>query len=269
VTGTAAIAAEGLTVGYPGRAVVAGLDLQVARGQSLALVGVNGSGKSTLLKTLAGLLAPVEGSLRLFGGPPGRNAARIAYLSQFHPRSAILPLRVRDVVLTARYARRGLLRRMTSADHDTVTLALQRVGIGHLAQNPLWSLSGGQQQRVYLAQVLAAQADILLLDEPTSGLDVGAGQQYADLVNEELSRGATVVIATHDLREAARCDTAILLAGRVVASGPPAQVLAPQRLLDAFGVALIAIPHDGHTDIAVPQDPHGHERPSTPRPARG
>jgi ABC-type Mn2+/Zn2+ transport system ATPase subunit len=257
-----------LAVGYGLSPVVTDLDLEVGAGRSLALVGVNGSGKSTLLKTLAGLLPPISGTLEVFGGIPGHAAGHaaghVAYLGQFHPGGGILPLQVRDVVLMARYRRRGLLGRITREDRDAVARSLERVGITHLANSPLRSLSGGQQQRAYLAQVLAAEADLLLLDEPTAGLDVGAGQRYGELVAEELARGACVVIATHDLRDAARCGQVILLAGRVVAAGRPQDVLRPDHLLEAFGVALMAIPHLDHTDIAVAEDPHGHEHPAHP-----
>lgn len=254
--------AQGLAVGYGNRPVVAGLDLEVGAGQSLALVGVNGSGKSTLLKTLAGLLPPVAGSLRLFGGGDGLARHHLAYLGQFHPGGGLLPLRVRDVVLMARYRRRGLLGRITREDRDVVARSLDRVGISHLADEPLRSLSGGQQQRAYLAQTLATEADLLLLDEPTAGLDAVADQRYAELVAQEVGRGASVIIATHDMRDAARCDQAVLLAGRVVATGRPRDVLSPERLLEAFGVALLAIPHLDHTDITVAEEAHGHDRPA-------
>jgi ABC-type Mn2+/Zn2+ transport system ATPase subunit len=263
-----AVLASGLAVGYGAQPVVADLDLDVEPGQSQALVGVNGSGKSTLLKTLAGLLPPVTGTLEVFGAPPGRGPRRVAYLGQFHSSGGILPLQVRDVVLMARYRRRGLLGRITREDHHVVARSLERVGIGHLAAEPLRSLSGGQRQRAYLAQVLAAEADLVLLDEPTAGLDAGAGQRYLEIVDEELERGACVVIATHDLRDAARCDQVVLLAGRVVAAGRPGDVLRPEQLLEAFGVALTAVPHLDHTDLTVTENPHGHEHPVHPGGAR-
>ena len=127
-----------------------------------------------------------------------------------------------------------------------------------LHRKALRSLSGGQQQRVYLAHTLAREADLLLLDEPTAGLDAGASERYAELVREELARGAAVITATHDVRDAARCDQAILLAGRVVAAGRPSEVLSAERLLDAFGIALLAVPHDDHVDIVVPEHAHAH-----------
>jgi ABC-type Mn2+/Zn2+ transport system ATPase subunit len=239
--------------------VVAGIVLQAPAGSTVALVGTNGSGKSTLLRTLAGLLAPVDGHLRVLGQEPGTAPARVAYLAQHQPADAVLSLRVADVVRTGRFARLGLVRRPGPEDRVAVDAAMDRTGVADLARAPLRALSGGQRQRVRLAQVLARQADLLLLDEPTAGLDAAGHRRYLDVVAEERARGATVVTATHDLGEALRCDQVLLLAGRVVAAGPPADVLRPDLLLEAFGVALQAVPHLDHTDVLAPEAAHGHE----------
>ena len=254
----AVVEAHHLAIGYNSRVVVGDVDVSLRSGQSLALVGVNGSGKSTLLKTLAGLLKPVSGDITIFGDAPGRTPQRVAYLGQFHTVGGLLPLQVRDVVMMARFRRRGLLGRLTRNDREAVARALDRLGISDLGSKPLRSLSGGQQQRVYLAHTLAREADLVLLDEPTAGLDAGANERYAELISEELARGAAVITATHDVRDAARCDQAILLAGRVVAAGSPTEVLSAERLLDAFGIALLAVPHQDHIDLVIPEDAHAH-----------
>lgn len=252
------VEAHRLAIGYDGRVVVADVEVSLRSGESLALVGVNGSGKSTLLKTLAGLLEPVSGNVTIFADEPGRTPQRVAYLGQFHSVGGLLPLQVRDVVMMARYRRRGLLGRITRDDREAVARSLERLGIADLGPKPLRALSGGQQQRVYLAHTLAREADLILLDEPTAGLDAGANERYAELINEELARGAAVITATHDVRDAARSDQAILLAGRVVAAGSPTEVLSAERLLEAFGIALLAVPHQDHIDLVVPEDAHAH-----------
>ncbi|HEX9259577.1 MAG TPA: metal ABC transporter ATP-binding protein [Acidimicrobiales bacterium] len=252
------LAARGLAVGYAGRAVVGDIELDVGAGQSLALVGTNGSGKSTLLRTIVGLLPPVAGALEVVDGSPGHAPARVAYLGQFHPTASALPLRAVDVVRMGRYPRHGLVGRLTSADERAVREAMSRLDITALAEAPLRSLSGGQRQRVHLAQVLAREADLLVLDEPTAGLDAAGRERYLQLVADETGRGATVVTATHDIGEALRCDQALLLARRIVASGRPEDVLTPDRLLEAFGIALQAFPHEDHTDVVAPEMPHGH-----------
>lgn len=252
------VRARGLSVGYHGQAVLTGIDVELEPGQALALVGTNGSGKSTLLKTLVGLLAPIAGQAQVLGDRPGRSPRRVGYLGQFHPTGSLLPLQARDVVMMGRYPRRGLLGRLTQHDRDIVTASMQRMDVAGLAAKPLRGLSGGQQQRVYLAQVLARQADLLVLDEPTSGLDAGSSERYLQVVQEELARGAALVTATHDISEALRCDQAMLLARRVIAQGPPTQVLRADRLMEAFGIALRAVHHEEHDDLIAPHTPHGH-----------
>lgn len=253
-----ALIARGLAVGFQGRPVVSDIDITLHQGQSIALVGTNGSGKSTLLKTIVGLLAPVAGTVRTLGAEPGTQPKRVAYLGQFHPAGGLLPLQARDVVMMGRYPRRGLLGRIKRSDRDAVATAMERMDVTDLALQPLRALSGGQQQRVYLAQALAREADFLILDEPTAGLDAGSSERYLQVVQEELARGAAVATATHDISEALLCDQAILLARRVIAYGVPSEVLSADRILDAFGIALRAVPHHGHEDLVAPETPHGH-----------
>lgn len=247
--------ARGLAVGYDGVAVVDGIDLAAGEGCLVALVGTNGSGKSTLLRTLVGLLPPVGGSVTVLGAEPGASPRRVAYLSQFHAAGSVLPLRARAIVRMGRFAEHGLLGRMTRHDETLVDEALERMGIAALAERAVRDLSGGQRQRTYLAQVLARRADLLVLDEPTAGLDLAGQERYEQVVGEERARGATVVVATHDIGEAARADHVLLLAGRVVASGPPEAVLTPDRLLETFGIALRGLGEG----LVVTERAHAHE----------
>jgi ABC-type Mn2+/Zn2+ transport system ATPase subunit len=239
------IAARDLSVGYGGVPLVPGIDLVVPSRSSLALVGTNGSGKSTLLRTIVGLLAPVAGSIVVLGAHPGGAPRRLAYLAQFHASGFILPLRAIEVVRMARYPERGLLGRLLPEDHALVEWAMETMGVADLAGSPLRSLSGGQQQRVYLAQALARRADLIVLDEPTAGLDAGGRELYLQAFAAELARGASIVTATHDIAEAAEYDQVLLLARRVVALGPGADVLTADRLLETFGI-LVRDPHEEH-----------------------
>ena len=259
MSSTSVVFTRELQIGYGNDAVVSDLDLDVHPGESVALVGVNGSGKSTLLKTIAGLLPAVGGEIEVFGASPGRTPERLGYLGQFHSEGGLLPIQVRDVVLMARYRHRGLLGRFTRQDHAVVDASLARLDITDLAGHALRSLSGGQRQRVYLAHALAREADLLLLDEPTAGLDAGAVVRYAELVREELARGAVVVTATHDVRDASRANHVLLLAGCVVAAGTPRDVLTQEHLSSAFGIELLAVPHGDHTDLVVPERAHAHD----------
>lgn len=232
---SASISAARLAVGYGHRPVVSDIDLELLPGQLLVLIGTNGSGKSTLLKTLAGLVAPQEGDLSVLGRSAGSSPARVAYLPQHPVSSHTLPLRARDVVAMGRFARRGLLGRMTRDDVAVIEESMVRTGADAFPHEPLRDLSGGQQQRVHLAQVLSRRAEVLLLDEPTAGLDINGRRLVAELVAEERNRGVTVVMATHELSDADTADTVLLLAQRVVSKGAPSEALTDAALRECFG----------------------------------
>jgi ABC-type Mn2+/Zn2+ transport system ATPase subunit len=253
---SACIRAQQLTLGYDRRPVVQGLTLDLLAGQALALVGTNGAGKSTFLKAVAGLLPVLEGRLEVLGTRPGGAADRVAYLSQFQSSGIILPLRAVDVVRMGRFPARGLFGRLTRADDELVIASMRRMGVDGLANASLRSLSGGQQRRVYLAQILARHAALLVLDEPTAGLDAAGKELYTAALRQELARGASVVVATHDIREAATCDLAMLLAHRVVALGPPREAITPEALLETFGIILVSQQAGG---LAVVESEHGHD----------
>ncbi len=116
---------------------------------------------------------------------------------------------------------------------------MERLEIADLAGRHLHELSGGQRQRVFVAQGLAQQAELLLLDEPITGLDLVSIERIRAAIAEEIERGTTVVMTTHDVAEANRADHVILMSGRVHAEGPPAQALHPDRLSEAYGIAIV------------------------------
>jgi len=257
VTAVAAIEAGGLAVGYDGRAVVTGLDLHLPAGGTLVVLGTNGSGKSTLVKTLVGLIPPVAGTVRVLGDAPGRHPRRVAYLGQVKVSGFALPIRARDVVTMGRFAERRLLGRITREDRRLVDASMERMGAATLADAPVADLSGGQRQRVHIAQALAWRADLIVLDEPTSGLDVAGRELLLAALAEERARGAAVVMCTHDIRDAAAADQALLLAGRVVASGRPADVLTREALMETFGLVLGELPGGGEL-VMDPVHRHDH-----------
>lgn len=253
------LAADGLAVGYDGRAVVEDLDLALAPGATLAVLGTNGSGKSTLVRTIAGLLPPVAGALNVLGGRPGAAPARVAYLGQSHPTGFVLPLRAADVVAMGRFAERRLLGRLRRDDRRLVAEAMLRMGIAPIADEPLGNLSGGQRQRVHIAQALAWRADLIILDEPTAGLDVAGRELLNGALAAERARGAAVVVCTHDISDALEADDALLLARRVVAHGPPADALSREALMETFGLVLAELP--GGSQLAMdPVHRHDHEQ---------
>jgi ABC-type Mn2+/Zn2+ transport system ATPase subunit len=249
------IQAKHLDIGFKNEIVVRDINFDLKQGEAIALIGTNGSGKSTLLKTIVGLLETMGGQLSVFGMPPGNNHRRIAYLGQFHISAFVLPIRAIDVVRMGRYPLHGLLHPMDKKDDEIIMSAMKAMGIENLASASIRSLSGGQQQRIYLAQAIAHQADLLVMDEPTTGLDAGGRELYLNAINDEICRGASVIIATHDIQEeASLCNQVMLLAHKVVAVGPPDKIMTPDALLETFGVVVA-----GENRLHVLESRHGHD----------
>ncbi|MGW2768852.1 ABC transporter ATP-binding protein [Streptomyces sp. NPDC001275] len=238
-----AIRVEGLRFGYPGREVLNGIDLGIATGELVALVGLNGCGKSTLLRLCAGLLKPTAGRV-LLGGDDlsslSRRAAarRVALLHQQGPQ--VPGMTVRHLVRQGRYAARGPLGMLRDGDDAVCARAMADVGVTEWADRPVDALSGGERQRVRLAMALAQDTHVLLLDEPTTYLDLRHQLEVMQtVVRLREERGLTVVMVLHDLGHAARfADRIVALRhGRVAADGPPAEVVTPALLAEVLGVA--------------------------------
>lgn len=229
---TMRVAASGrdLVVRYDDHVALETSDFHIPEGGITTLIGPNGSGKSTLLNVLAGIHQPSVGSVTVAAD---RN--RIAYVLQSTKVPDALPVTVQEVVSMGRYAGTHPLRRLNAQDKTAIEDAMQRMDIEAIASRHLAELSGGQRQRVFVAQGLAQDHDLLLLDEPLTGLDLPAATAIDQVIHDEQSRGCTIVMTTHDLSEAEAADWVVLLVGRVVAFGPPAEVLTPENLQAAYG----------------------------------
>ncbi len=224
-TPTPAIQAVKLSIGHEKRPVVLDLNFTLMAGSTLALVGGNGSGKTTLLRTIAGLLPPLSGGVQILGTTPAAATRRLAWLGQFQTTNPLLPLRARDVVRMAFYPVRGLWDPLRTADEQIVDRALEYFEATAFAKKPISELSGGQRQRVYLAYVLARKAELVLMDEPLSNLDAGGMDLYTKAIEGLKAGGATVVVATHNLEDAAACDQALVLGPEGWKYGPGHEIL--------------------------------------------
>ncbi len=190
------------------------LDMQLNRGDCLALIGANGSGKTTLLRLLHGLVAH-SGERRQSLWMPQARPARCAMVFQ---RPFLLNFSARWNVQLGLW----LAGQRGAAKQARAMQALHRVGLASLAERPARQLSGGQQQRLALARAWALQPDILFLDEPTSSLDPSAKREVEELIAEFAHDGITIVMSTHNLGQAKRLATrvAYLEEGRLVAERP-------------------------------------------------
>jgi len=222
-------------VRFNGRLVLDNVSFQLAQGERVAVVGPNGAGKSTLFKVMVGMLHPTQGEVRVYGHRPGGHIC-IAYVPQRSQVDWTFPVNVADVVMMGRIGKLGPLRWPKSQDWAYVRQCLEVVGLTELADRQISELSGGQQQRMFIARALAQEAELMLMDEPLTGLDM-TSQEDAFLILDELrQRQVTVVIATHDLSQAAdRFDRVMLLNRRILGLGVAEQVFTPEHLMDAYG----------------------------------
>ncbi|MGW7282567.1 siderophore ABC transporter ATP-binding protein CdtA [Streptomyces sp. NPDC054844] len=239
------LSATGVTVAYDGVDVVHDAEVRLRPGEVTVLVGPNGSGKSTLLRTVARLQRARSATLRIDGDTDGlaltsREFSRyVALLTQGRPTPG--GLTVRDVVEFGRYPYRGRWGRPDPDGPAAVDRALALTGVDGLADRGADHLSGGQLQRVWLASCLAQETGVLLLDEPTTYLDLRYQIELLDLIRDLADdHGIAVGVVLHDLDQAAAVADRITLleAGRVVADGPPEDVLTPERLSAVYGIRI-------------------------------
>ena len=224
-----------ITVRYNGRVALDDITFHLHAGERVAVVGPNGAGKSTLFKVVAGVLQPNTGEVNISGSRP-RGHICIAYIPQRNQVDWNFPVSVADVVMMGRSAKLGPLNWPHKKDWEYVHHALETVELSDLASRQIGQLSGGQQQRMFIARALAQEAELMLMDEPLTGLDTPAQEGLLDLLDTLRNQNVTVMVATHDLEQAARhFDRIMLLNHRMVAFDTPPQVLRTDNLLQAYG----------------------------------
>lgn len=243
-----ALEIENLAVELGTRQVLDGVSLRVAAGEILAVIGPNGSGKSTLLRVLAGLVQPREGELRLDESPlPTQRAARarlVALLPQSPQFDAEITLE--EMAMLGRTAHLGAYGAPSKRDAEAVEDAIY-LAAPDLRHRKIGELSGGERQRALLCRAVATRAPVLLLDEPVSALDVRFQHEILELVGRlTRERQLATICVLHGINLAAAiADSMILLGkdGRVVASGPPHDVMTETHLSAVYEVPLRVAPH--------------------------
>ena len=239
-----------LGLAYHGRRVLDGVDLRLERGEAVGLVGPNGAGKSSLLRCVTGLERHRSGAVLLDGVPIEELtreavARRIAVV----PQAATLPfsVRVEELVALGRIPHEHPLLGPRIEDREAVATAIYRVGIGDLIGRDARELSLGERQLVLIAMAVAQSAGTLVLDEPTVHLDLRRQVEVMELLAGLHRRdGVTLLAVLHDLTLAAHFfpRLVVLDRGRIIADGPPAEVLSPDRIRSVFGVdpSLVRLP---------------------------
>jgi manganese/iron transport system ATP-binding protein len=224
-----------LGVRYNGHLALEDITFHLHAGERVAVVGPNGAGKSTLFKVIAGVLQPASGEVNIYGSMP-RGHVCIAYIPQRSQVDWNFPVSVADVAMMGRIAKLGPLGWPKKRDWDLVNHALEIVKLTELSKRQISQLSGGQQQRMFIARALAQEAELMLMDEPLSGLDTPSQENILSLLDELQRQRVTVMVATHDLDQAAEhFDRIMLLNHRLIGFGPPEQVLQTEKLIQAYG----------------------------------
>ncbi|HWE60364.1 MAG TPA: heme ABC transporter ATP-binding protein [Chloroflexota bacterium] len=253
---TPVLAAERLACGYGSQPVLQGIDLRLAPGEMVALLGRNGSGKSTLLRCLGGALPPLAGQVWLQGVPLSRLSRReTARLMAVVPQEMRVPFAfsVREVVDLGRAPHAHFLQPPTPRDRQVVDRALAATDLTHLADRSFQQVSGGEQQRVALAMALAQEPRLLLLDEPTVHLDVAHQIALLRMVRRLCrEQGLSVLAAMHDINLTALYFDRLLVMGegRLLAGGDAAEVITPALIERAFGTRVVVTRHPA---LDVPQ----------------
>lgn len=235
------LAALALDFGFPGRTVGSGLNLALAEGEVLAVLGPNGSGKTTLFRTLLGLLEMRGGGVSVGGRPlasfsRAELARTIAYVPQAS--SSYFDFSVLEMVTMGRTAHLGAFAQPGARDRELAQRALQRMGIAALAERSIAEVSGGERQLALIARALASEAQAIVLDEPTANLDFGNQARVLAEIGRLRESGIAVLLCTHDPDHALQiADRALLLReGKVLAQGPTEKVLTGENLSALYGI---------------------------------
>ena len=229
MTATPAIRVTDLVKRYPGRPpveAVRGLSLEVRRGECFGLLGPNGAGKTTTIEILEGLLAPTGGAVEVLG---------LQWSASERELRERIGITLQETRLSDKLTVGETIRLFRSfyATGIEPTAALEMVGLAQKSLSRVGAISGGERQRLAVATAIVGWPELLFLDEPTTGLDPQSRRQIWDLVERCRACGHTVLLTTHFMDEAERlCDRlAIVDAGRIIAAGTPAELVA------SFGVA--------------------------------
>jgi zinc/manganese transport system ATP-binding protein len=256
-----ALRIRGAALSFGDRRLWSGLDLDVAPGELVAVLGPNGSGKTSLLRAILGLQHLDAGTVEVAGMPVRRGRARVGYVPQQRSLSPDTALRARDLVGFGVSGMRFGLPLPSARDRIRVDELLARVGATRYAAQPVGRLSGGEQQRLRVAQALAGDPRLLLLDEPLLSLDLQHQRGLADLLAAERARAeAGILVVTHDVNPLlGLVDRVLYLAGGRFRVGTPDEVLRSEVLSDLYGTPVDVLRSRGRlVVVGAPDAGHAH-----------
>jgi zinc/manganese transport system ATP-binding protein/zinc transport system ATP-binding protein len=248
-----------VTCGYEKQRVLTDVSLHIMAGDFVGLLGPSGSGKTTLLRTVLGAVDIYEGEVLVNGVATSKKRPRVGYVPQLETIDWNFPVTVQEVVMMGRTMENRLFPWYRKEEKDLAAEMMDRLGILGLANRHIRELSGGQQQRVFLARALISSPQLLLLDEPTSGVDIKTRDDVMHLLHDLNHDGVTIIITTHEINAVAvHLPWIVCLAGRILAEGPPSEVITTEVLRLTYGAEMPVIHYDGMTIVA--ESPHSYDR---------
>ncbi|MGH3880172.1 MAG: metal ABC transporter ATP-binding protein [Actinophytocola sp.] len=265
--GAGVISLRAATLSYGSRVLWEGLDLDVAPGEFVVVLGPNGSGKTSLMRVLLGLVSLSSGTARVVGGQPGRGNRRIGYVPQQRAMAESLTLRGRDLVgLGLDGHRWGIGLRGMRARRARVDEVLAAVGAGEFADAPVGRLSGGEQQRLRVAQALISDPEVLLCDEPLLSLDLANQQIVSSLIDERRRESNTAVLfVTHEINPVLPLvDRVLYLVDGRFRIGRPDEVMTTRTLSELYRAPVDVVRVQGQIHVVGAQSglcedqPHHH-----------
>lgn len=233
----AAVRLRGARLAYGSRVLWDSLDLDVAPGEFLALLGPNGSGKTSLLRVLLGVQPLSAGSAQIHGRPVHRGLRTVGYIPQQRALDPTLTLRGRDLVGLGLDGHRWGFGLPSARRRARVLAALDAVGARHYADAPVGLLSGGEQQRLRVAQALVGDPDVLLCDEPLLSLDPAHQQVVSGLIDaRRRTAGTAVLFVTHEINPVLPAvDRVLYLVDGRFRIGTPDEVMNSATLSQLYG----------------------------------
>jgi zinc/manganese transport system ATP-binding protein len=255
------VSAHGLGLRFGDRELFAGLELEIGRGEFVAVLGPNGVGKTSLVRILLGLLEPSEGRVTIAGHAPSQNRSCVGYVPQQRAFDRDLPLRGRDLVRLGLDGHRWGLGRLSADERARIDAALASVGAAAYAETPVGVLSGGEQQRLRVAQALVCRPRLLLVDEPLLSLDLAYQRIVVGLLDaHRRAQGTPVVFVTHDVNPILPVvDRVLYLADGKWAMGTVDDVMTSETLSRLYDTEIDVLRVRGRVVVVgAPDDEHHH-----------
>lgn len=222
---------KNISVAYDETTVLENVNLNIKRGDFLALMGPNGAGKSTLLKTILNFIKPIGGEIKIKGKLYKEVRKKIAYVPQRGSVDWDFPITLFDVVEMGCYGRVGFLKKINKTEKKNVERVIEKVGLTEFKERQISKLSGGQQQRAFLARAILQNAEIYLMDEPFQGVDSKTEKAIVEILKELKKSGKTLIVVHHDLQTVTSYFDAVAFINKtIVAAGPVEDVFNEENI---------------------------------------